>query len=103
MSDGSRTIEPGMVIKSIVETWPDTVRVFAKHGLGCVTCSIASFDTVEKGARAHRVAVEPLLEDLNLVLVQPELFPEVKTGGLASNAVGVDDTTTGRIKNIIAI
>ncbi len=96
-------IRPEMVIKTIVETYPATVRVFAKHGLGCVTCSIASLDTVEKGAKAHKIEAEPLLADLNLVLTQPELFPEVKTGGLDAAFIGTDDTTTGRIKNIIAI
>ncbi len=103
MNESSRTITSELLIKNIVETWPDTVRVFARHGLGCVTCSIASFDTVERGAKAHKVAVEPLLADLNLVLARPDLFPEVKTGGLSSAAIGVDDTTTGGIKNIIAI
>ncbi len=103
MSEESLTIRPEMVIKTIVDSYPDTVRVFAKHGLGCVTCSIAALDTVEKGAKAHKIEVEPLLSDLNLVLVQPELFPAVKTGGLEAAASGADDTTTGRIKNIIAI
>lgn len=102
MNETSRTIEPDMVIKKIIETYPETVRVFAKHGLGCITCSIASLDTVEKGAAAHKIAVEPVLADLNLVLSNPELFPEIKTGGL-SGVSGLDDTTTGRIKNVIAI
>lgn len=97
------TIRPEMVIKYVVETWPATVRVFAKHGLGCVTCSVATLDTVERGAAAHKIAVEPLLHDLNLVLTQPELFPEVKTGGLSAALSGTDETTTGRIKNVIAI
>jgi hybrid cluster-associated redox disulfide protein len=97
------TIQPQMVIKQIVETYPISVRVFAKHGLGCVTCSIASLDTVEKGAAMHKIAVEPLLHDLNMALVQPELFPEIKTGGLDAARAGSDDTTTGRIKNVIAI
>jgi hybrid cluster-associated redox disulfide protein len=103
MSEENRTIKPDMVVKHIVETWPDTVRVFAKHGLGCATCSIAGLDTVEKGAQAHKIEVEPLLADLNLVLVHPELFPAVNTGSLDAAFVGKDDTTTGRIKNIIAI
>ena len=103
MTELNRTIEPAMIIKTIVETWPDTVRVFAKHGLGCVTCSIASLDTVERGAKAHMIAVEPLLTDLNLVLTQPELFPDVKTGGLSAAASGSDVTTTSGIKNIFAI
>lgn len=96
-------IEPSMVIKYIVETWPQTVRVFAKHGLGCVTCSVASLDTVERGTKAHKIELEPVLADLNLSVTNPELFPEVNTGGLASIGSEVDDTTTGRIKNIVAI
>ena len=103
MSDTPRTIAPDMIVKTIVETWPDTVRVFAKHGLGCVTCSVASLDTVETGARAHKIEVGPLLADLNLVLVQPDAFPTPQTGGLSAIFNGTDDTTTGRIKNVIAI
>ena len=68
MNEENRPIAPEMVIKTIVETWPDTVRVFARHGLGCVTCSVASLETVEKGATAHKIEVGPLLNDLNLVL-----------------------------------
>ncbi len=103
MSELNRNIAPEMVIKAIVDQWPETVRVFAKHGLGCVTCSIAGLDTVERGAKAHKIEMDPLLADLNLVLIQPELFPEVKTGGLAALASGSDTTTTSGIKNIIAI
>ena len=103
MNEENRLIAPEMVIKTIVETWPDTVRVFARYGLGCVTCSVASLDTVEKGAKAHKIEVGPLLSDLNLVLSQPELFPQVNTGGLSAALSGQDDTTTGRIKNIVAI
>ncbi len=105
MNEETPLIQPQMVIKQVVETWPATVRVFARHGLGCVTCAVASYDTVEHGAERHKVAVAPLLADLNLVLRQPELFPDLKTGGLAAAGAGAeaDDSTTANIKNIVAI
>ncbi|HEX2913306.1 MAG TPA: P-loop NTPase [Chloroflexia bacterium] len=103
MSEETRPITPDMIIKKVVENWPETVRVFAKHGLGCITCSVSAYDTIAKGARAHKIDYEPLLVDLNLVLEKPELFPEVKTGGLAAAGNGGDDSTTAQIKNIIAI
>jgi len=96
-------ILPDMVIRKVVTNWPETVRVFAKHGLGCASCQIAGIDTVEKGAKAHKIPVEPLLADLNLVLVNPAAFPEIKTGGLAAVTPGSENETTGGIKNIIAI
>ncbi len=92
-----------MIIRKVVTEWPETVRVFAKHGLGCATCQIAGIDTVEKGAKSHKIAVEPLLLDLNLVLEHPEAFPEIQTGGFAPVAPGSEYETVGRIKNVIAI
>jgi hybrid cluster-associated redox disulfide protein len=103
MSEIIPHISPEMTIKTVVERWPETVRVFAKHGLGCATCQIAGLDTVEKGAKAHKIAVEPLLADLNLVLVNPAAFPEVKTGGLEPATPGSEYETIGRIKKVIAI
>lgn len=96
-------IAPDSIIKQIVETYPDTIRVFARHGLGCVTCSVAALDTVEHGARRHKIDPEPVLADLNLVIRDPAAFPEINTGGLKPATPGTEDATTGRIKKIIAV
>ncbi len=96
-------ITPDMIIKQVVEKYPDTIRVFARHGLGCVTCSVAAFDTVELGAWKHKIDPEPVLADLNLVIRDPASFPEIKTGGLMPVTPGTEDATTGRIKKIIAV
>lgn len=98
--DTALKIRPEMVIREIVQEYPETVRVFAKHGLGCVTCAVAAVDTVERGAAAHKIRVEPLLADLNLVLRDPAAFPEVNTGGLKPPGL---DTSDVRIKRIIAV
>jgi hybrid cluster-associated redox disulfide protein len=97
------TLTLDMVIKQVVEKYPDTIRVFARHGLGCVTCSLAAFDTIERGARKHKIDPEPLLTDLNLILRDASIIPEVNTGGLKPPTPGTEAATTGKIKKIIAV
>ncbi|MDI6737944.1 MAG: DUF1858 domain-containing protein [Nanoarchaeota archaeon] len=54
-----------MAIGDVVQKYPNTVEVFGKHGLHCIGCAIASFESVEQGARSHGVDVGALLKDLN--------------------------------------
>jgi hybrid cluster-associated redox disulfide protein len=103
MSEEISPVRANMVINKVVELYPQTVQIFAKHGLGCVSCAIAGIHTVESGALSHKVPVAPLLADLNLAVTQPELFPLIKTGGLAPITPGTENLTTGGIKNVIAI
>ncbi|MDD4877436.1 MAG: DUF1858 domain-containing protein [Candidatus Nanoarchaeia archaeon] len=52
-------------IGDVVQKYPDTVEVFGNHGLHCIGCAIASFESVEQGANAHGIDVNALLKDLN--------------------------------------
>ena len=52
-------------IGEIVQKYPQTVRVFLKHGLMCVGCAAARFENLEQGAVAHGINVDALLQDLN--------------------------------------
>ena len=54
-----------MAIGEIVQTYPETVRVFLSHGLMCLGCAAARFENLEQGATAHGIDVEALLRDLN--------------------------------------
>jgi len=58
-------ITKDMSIGDIVDQYPETVSVFISHGLGCIGCAIAQFETLEEGAMAHGIDVEALLKDLN--------------------------------------
>ena len=58
-------ITKDMSIEEIVEQYPETVPVFMAHGLGCIGCAIAQFETLEEGAMAHGIDVEVLVQDLN--------------------------------------
>jgi hybrid cluster-associated redox disulfide protein len=56
-----------MSIMEIVQKYPETVPVFMQHGLHCLGCAIAQFETLAEGAAAHRMDLQALLKDLNEV------------------------------------
>jgi len=64
-------ISKEMTIGEVVQTYPQTIEVFLKHGLMCFGCAIARFENVEQGAQAHGINVEALMTDLNAAALQP--------------------------------
>lgn len=54
-----------MRIQEIVAEHPGTVRIFFKHGLMCVGCAAARFESLAQGAMAHGIDVDALVADLN--------------------------------------
>ncbi len=59
-------INKDMSIGEIVEKWPNTVEVFKKHGMGCLGCAIAHFETLEQGVNAHGIDLDAILCDLTM-------------------------------------
>jgi hybrid cluster-associated redox disulfide protein len=53
------------LVKEVVESHPQTIAVFSKHGLNCVGCYIAPFHTITDTAREYALRLEPLLSELN--------------------------------------
>jgi len=58
-------ITADMKIGEAVGRYPQIARVFLQHGLFCVGCGAAAFESIEQGAMAHGIALGPLLADLN--------------------------------------
>ena len=63
MSENKITKE--MSILDIVRTYPETVQVFARNGLGCIGCAAARFENLEAGAKVHGLDPDKLVEELN--------------------------------------
>jgi hybrid cluster-associated redox disulfide protein len=63
-------ITKDMRIQEVVEKYPQSVPVFFKHGLGCLGCAAAHFETIEQGATAHGIAVDALIADLNKAIAE---------------------------------
>jgi hybrid cluster-associated redox disulfide protein len=54
-----------MIIKDIVEKYPETLNVFGQFNMGCLGCSGALFETLEQGANAHGIDVNAMVKALN--------------------------------------
>jgi hybrid cluster-associated redox disulfide protein len=64
-TDSADAITADCLVCQVVERHPQTILVFAHHGLQCVGCYIAPFHTIADSAREHKIALDPLLGDLN--------------------------------------
>ncbi len=60
-----RTITKEMPINDVVKQYPETIAVFMKHGLHCIGCAIAAFESIADGATVHGIDVGVLIDDLN--------------------------------------
>lgn len=61
-------IDKKMKIEEVVQTYPETIRVFSRYGVACLGCSGASYDNIEVGAKIHGIDVDELLADLNAII-----------------------------------
>jgi len=58
-------ITKDMKLGDVIGKHPETIEIFMKHGLHCVGCHVASYESIEEGASSHGIDVEKLLEELN--------------------------------------
>ena len=66
------SISADCIVQGVIDRYPQTIMVFARHGLQCVGCYIAPFHTIADSAREHTVPLEILVADLNRALVAVE-------------------------------
>lgn len=57
-------ISPQTNIKELVTALPIASDVLARFGLGCPGCGVSGYETLEQGARAHGLRIEPILTAL---------------------------------------
>jgi hybrid cluster-associated redox disulfide protein len=59
------TITKDMLIGEIVKKYPASVDVMLEHGMVCIGCHVATWETLEQGAQGHHIDVNKLLDALN--------------------------------------
>lgn len=57
-----------MGLLEIVQSYPETLEVFQRYGLGCIGCAAARFENLEAGAKVHGIDPDKMVEDLNAVI-----------------------------------
>lgn len=63
-----RVITKEMPIGDVVRQYPTTIEVFMRHGLHCIGCAVAAFESIEEGATVHGIDIEALMNDLNIAV-----------------------------------
>jgi len=57
-----------MNVNEIVDEYPQTIKVFFRHGMQCTGCYICGFHSIAESAGQYGVELEALLNDLNGVI-----------------------------------
>ena len=57
-------ISPGTNIRELVEELPIAEEVLGAFGLHCAGCGVNKYETIEQGAAAHQLRVEPIIAAL---------------------------------------
>lgn len=66
----SQKITAEMITKEVVTRYPQTIKVFFRHGMQCTGCYICGFHSIAESAKQWGVELEPLLNDLNTAVVE---------------------------------
>lgn len=64
----SLKVTKDMTFHQVMRLNPKVLTVLTKFQLGCAGCMGAQHETVEKGALAHGLDVDELVQELNAVL-----------------------------------
>ena len=62
-----KAVQKDMLIGDIVKKYPESVEIMLEHGMHCVGCHIASWETIEQGAIAHGINADKLVKAINEV------------------------------------
>lgn len=54
-----------MLIGDVIKKYPESVEVMLNHGIQCVGCHIAMWETIKQSAESHRIDADKLIEDIN--------------------------------------
>lgn len=49
----------------VLETWPQTIRVFLDHKMSCVGCAMATFDTIGEAVANYGGTLDLFLAELS--------------------------------------
>ena len=56
--------EAHWTIEALLEARPGAARILLRHGMACIGCAMARFETVAEAAREYHVDLDGLLKEL---------------------------------------
>ncbi|HWB53703.1 MAG TPA: DUF1858 domain-containing protein [Tepidisphaeraceae bacterium] len=67
MSRALSLLTPELTIESILDACPEAARVLLRHGMACVGCAIAPYETLRQAANEYALEVEQLFDEIRAV------------------------------------
>jgi hybrid cluster-associated redox disulfide protein len=61
-------ITKDMQLGELVSRYPEAAEVMLKHGMHCIGCQMAAWETIEQGAKAHGMddkQLDRMLKEMN--------------------------------------
>ena len=55
---------PASLVADVLLEWPQVIPVFLKHRMGCVGCTMSSFNTLSDVTRIYQLPAEPFMDEL---------------------------------------
>jgi len=77
------TIRRTLTVAQVTGSWPTTAAAFARHGMACVGCAMARFDTLAEVAATYRLDLPEWLEELSRLVgvsLRPPATPSMSIG-----------------------
>jgi hybrid cluster-associated redox disulfide protein len=62
------SFSPQSTVAELLESYPQAIPIFLKHGMSCVGCSMSAFETLEDAARIYRVDFSLFQQELAEIL-----------------------------------
>ncbi len=66
-----KKVTKDMIIKEVVEKYPDSINIFLEYGILCFSCPVASQETIENGLKSHGFSekeIEEIVEKINATI-----------------------------------
>lgn len=60
-----QAITKDMRIMEVIQQYPETFDIFIDHGIGCIGCHAAEYETLEEGISMHGIDVDRFVQLLN--------------------------------------
>ena len=68
MAKAKEPITKGMLIGDIIKKHPFSIEIMLEHGMQCVGCHVATWETLEQAAAGHGIDADKLVKKLNEAL-----------------------------------
>ncbi len=81
MDHGIPPLSPKSSVADLLDRYPQAIPIFIQHGMSCVGCSMAAFETLEDAARIYGIEFSQFLHEIEEILKVLPAKPPLQNPG----------------------